>query len=137
MGPASFHKNRETSAPENSPFSADALNCGLRFRLGVKKKQVPALLIGFEGKSYDFSRSPMWRDGVHMGRHKAGNDLTDELKNAPHGREVIERFSALGEWKQEAEPVEAATKAFYVLAYMNLAFVFAILFVIALMKWGG
>ena len=109
----------------------------LRFRLGVKKKQVPALLIGFEGKSYDFSRSPMWRDGVHMGRHKAGNDLTDELKNAPHGREVIERFSAVGEWKQEAEPVEAATKAFYVLAYMNLAFVFAILFVIALMKWGG
>jgi predicted heme/steroid binding protein len=109
----------------------------LRFRLGAKKKQVPALLVGFEGKAYDFSKSPMWGDGVHMGRHKAGNDLTDELKNAPHGRDVIERFSALGEWGKEAEPAEAATKAFYILAYMNLAFVFAILFIVALMKWGG
>lgn len=109
----------------------------LRFRLGAKKEQGQTFLVGFEGKAYDLSKSPMWKGGVHMGRHKAGSDLTDALKDAPHGKDFItERFSALGEWKEEAGPA-TATKAFYILAYMNLVFVFAILFVIALMKWGG
>ena len=111
-----------------------------RFRLGAKT-QGPAELVGFEGRAYDLSKSPLWKNGVHMGRHKAGNDLTDALEDAPHGKDFItERFSALGEWKEEAgpsEPAGIATKVFYILAYINLVFVFAILFVIALMKWGG
>jgi predicted heme/steroid binding protein/uncharacterized membrane protein len=45
--------------------------------------------VAVDGKVYDVSKSDMWQDGIHMGRHTAGNDLTADLDAAPHGEEVF------------------------------------------------
>ena len=47
--------------------------------------------VAVEGKVYDVTKSTLWRDGTHVGRHVAGHDLTVELSAAPHGREVLAR----------------------------------------------
>jgi len=47
--------------------------------------------VAVDGEVYDVSKSAMWKDGTHMGRHQAGHDLTAELTAAPHGKEVLAR----------------------------------------------
>lgn len=56
--------------------------------------------VAYEGKVYDVSASKMWKGGVHMKRHRAGGDLTDEMSAAPHGDEVLERVERVGTLKQ-------------------------------------
>jgi predicted heme/steroid binding protein/uncharacterized membrane protein len=53
--------------------------------------------IAFEGKVYDVSESAKWKNGKHMMRHTAGQDLTAEMKAAPHGPEVFEKFSQVAD----------------------------------------
>lgn len=64
------------------------------------RKQKP-VLITYKNKTFDVSKSELWQNGVHMGRHRAGEDLTDALAEAPHGEEVLERFDE--DWVSEAE----------------------------------
>lgn len=45
---------------------------------------------------YDVSRSPEWRRGLHRNLHWAGQDLTTELSDAPHGVETLLRFPVVG-----------------------------------------
>jgi predicted heme/steroid binding protein/uncharacterized membrane protein len=44
----------------------------------------------------DVSQSPLWADGLHMGRHAAGKDLTSDIEAAPHGTEVLDRYPQVG-----------------------------------------
>lgn len=55
----------------------------------------PEIWVAFEGKIYDVSNSRLWRNGKHY-EHWAGQDLTDELKDAPHTRAVFEKFEVIG-----------------------------------------
>jgi predicted heme/steroid binding protein/uncharacterized membrane protein len=55
----------------------------------------PAYIL-YEGRVIDVSASKRWPDGHHMATHRAGQDLTDEIKAAPHGPEVLERFPQVG-----------------------------------------
>jgi predicted heme/steroid binding protein len=55
----------------------------------------PTIWVAFEGKVYDVTASRLWRNGKHY-EHWAGQDLTDELANAPHTRAVFERFQCIG-----------------------------------------
>jgi predicted heme/steroid binding protein/uncharacterized membrane protein len=48
--------------------------------------------IAYKGKVYDVTNSKRWKNGVHMARHKAGEDLTDFLALAPHTDEVLKSF---------------------------------------------
>jgi predicted heme/steroid binding protein len=48
------------------------------------------------GKIYDFTDSPRWKDGDHEKQHRAGCDLSKDLEGAPHIRAVIERFPVVG-----------------------------------------
>lgn len=50
----------------------------------------------YKGRIYDLSRSRLWRNGMHY-EHWAGQDLTDELVDAPHSDRVFERFPIVGE----------------------------------------
>jgi len=43
----------------------------------------------YKGKVYDVSSSKPWKDGSHLKKHFAGNDLTEFLKTAPHGEEKV------------------------------------------------
>lgn len=49
--------------------------------------------IGYKGKVYDISKSDFWPAGEHMGRFKAGEDLTDSIDMSPHGEKNIFRFA--------------------------------------------
>jgi len=91
-----------------------------------------------EGQAYDVTASRMWKDGVHMGRHRAGDDLTAALAGAPHGPEVLERVTLLGPAAQ-AEPGpdrSQVMRLFVFLAYSALVLGGLILLCVAYWKWG-
>lgn len=52
--------------------------------------------VAYQGKVYDVSASKLWRQGTHVRRHHAGNDLSDSLEAAPHGEEVFEQVPLVG-----------------------------------------
>ena len=93
--------------------------------------------IAYKGKIYDVTQSRLWKDGAHARKHLAGRDLTDALKTAPHAEDRILSMPDVGSLIGEGEkiPKPLPERVFYVLAYINLAFVFLITFVIALWKW--
>lgn len=49
----------------------------------------------YQGMIYDVGTSRLWRDGKHY-EHWAGQDLTDELVDAPHTDLVFQRFTIVG-----------------------------------------
>lgn len=53
-------------------------------------------LVGVDGKVYDLSGSKKWVNGSHMKRHRAGRDLSRDIRAAPHGQEVLENFDLVG-----------------------------------------
>ncbi len=57
--------------------------------------------VAFAGKVYDVTGSFLWRNGNHQVTHKAGDDLTDSLEQAPHGAELLERFPVVGTLEEE------------------------------------
>jgi predicted heme/steroid binding protein/uncharacterized membrane protein len=67
-------------------------------------------LVAVEGKVYDVSASKRWVHGEHMKRHRAGIDLTDDIKAAPHGLEVLERFESVGVYEKERKEPAAGLK---------------------------
>lgn len=92
--------------------------------------------VGYKGKLYDMSKSGFWKDGVHFGRHKAGEDLTDMLNQAPHGEDKIFAMPLIGELipSQKKKP-DTPKKVFYFMAYFNLIIVILIITILALWKW--
>lgn len=60
--------------------------------------------VAVNGKVYDVSASPLWKGGDHQGVHEAGNDLTDDLKLAPHVRAVVERFPVVDRLEEPEPP---------------------------------
>ena len=69
----------------------------LSIRNGVDHNDI---WIAYKGKVYDVSTSRLWRNGKHY-EHWAGQDLTDELKDAPHTSAVFERMKQVGILEKE------------------------------------
>jgi predicted heme/steroid binding protein len=108
----------------------------------------PATLAAFDGVDgrparvavgdavYDVTALPRWRGGAHM-KHLAGRDLTAELGRAPHDASLLERAQRVGAFDPSRRPRKTAVqKAFYIVAYVNLALVFLVLFLLAYWRWG-
>jgi predicted heme/steroid binding protein len=55
----------------------------------------PAYL-AHEGVVYDASGSFLWQRGEHQVQHRAGQDLTGALDQAPHGPDVLVRLPIVG-----------------------------------------
>lgn len=55
----------------------------------------PEIWVAYKGLIYDVGRSRLWFNGKHY-EHWAGQDLTDELKDAPHTEKVFEKFEVIG-----------------------------------------
>ena len=67
-----------------------------KFQLALRNGQDrEEIWIAFEGIIYDVTNSRMWRNGTHY-EHFAGQDLTPELKDAPHTKAVLEKFPVVG-----------------------------------------
>jgi predicted heme/steroid binding protein len=45
--------------------------------------------IAYKGKVYDVSASGMWSDGDHFSLHRAGDDVSEGISNAPHGEKNL------------------------------------------------
>jgi predicted heme/steroid binding protein len=67
-------------------------NAQLALRNGQDK---PEIWVAFNGIIYDMTHSKLWRNGKHY-EHWAGQDLTSELKDAPHSERVFERMRVVG-----------------------------------------
>jgi predicted heme/steroid binding protein/uncharacterized membrane protein len=93
--------------------------------------------IAYKGGIYDMTKSKLWKNGSHMTKHAAGNDLTDILGTAPHGEDKILALPKVGTLLAASEKPEQPfhMKLFYFFAYMNLFLVFVITFVVALWRW--
>ena len=96
----------------------------------------PARII-FRENLYDVSDSKFWKNGIHMGRHYAGGDLTSAMSGAPHGVEVLERVLNLGSATElkESKPIPAV-RHFIFMAYLILFCMLGVLFCVAYWNWG-
>ncbi len=100
------------------------------------KEDRPAY-VAYNGRIYDVTGSRLWKGGAHMRKHLAGFDLTDAMKQAPHGEDKILEMPEIGRLLESHEEVKRPLheRVFYFFAYMNLVFVFLIIFVISLWRW--
>ncbi len=64
------------------------------------KEGKPAYL-AFKGNVYDVSQSKLWINGIHAGKHAAGNDLTESMAEAAHNEEVLSRVRIVGQLVKE------------------------------------
>jgi predicted heme/steroid binding protein len=72
------------------------LPCYTRSQLALRNGQdKPDIWVSYNGLIYDVTRSRLWKNGKHY-EHWAGQDLTDELAEAPHGIWVFEKFLLIG-----------------------------------------
>lgn len=77
-------------------MSTDALPTYSRTYLALRNGQdKPEIWVAYKGMIYDVSRSRLWRAGKHY-EHWAGQDLTDELADAPHNENVFDKFKIIG-----------------------------------------
>lgn len=51
--------------------------------------------VAYKGDIYDVTKSRLWKKGMHY-EHWAGQDLTDELPDAPHTDGVFTKFEKIG-----------------------------------------
>jgi len=93
--------------------------------------------ISYKGMVYNVTNARLWKNGAHMVKHLAGNDLTEGLKNAPHGEDKILAMTQVGmlvtSGRKQSKPFHE--HLFYFFAYMNLALIFVIVLIISLWRW--
>jgi predicted heme/steroid binding protein len=65
----------------------------LALRNGQDKEEI---WCAYKGNIYDLTNSRLWKDGMHY-EHWAGQDLTEELNDAPHTEKVFEKYTIIGE----------------------------------------
>lgn len=67
-----------------------------RSQLALRNGQdKPQIWVAYRGIIYDLTHSRLWRNGHHY-EHWAGQDLTEELKDAPHTDLVFEGWEIVG-----------------------------------------
>jgi predicted heme/steroid binding protein len=59
--------------------------------------------IAYHGRVYDVTDSFLWRRGRHQVLHRAGQDLTDALEQAPHGEDLLDRVPLIGTLEEAIE----------------------------------
>ncbi len=93
------------------------------------------IFIAADGIVYDVTQSHMWQEGLHAKRHKAGDDLTEFLKDAPHDASVFDRVKKVGVLSSEPTTVPMVVRVFTVNAYFNLTGCFLLILVLVLWRW--
>jgi predicted heme/steroid binding protein len=64
----------------------------LALRNGQDREEI---WIAYQGIIYDVTHSRLWKNGKHY-EHWAGQDLTEELSDAPHDTKVFEKLQVIG-----------------------------------------
>jgi predicted heme/steroid binding protein len=92
--------------------------------------------IAYKTKIYDLTGSEFWKKGIHYERHKAGEDLSDKLGQAPHDEDKVLKMPLVGDLVPSLsikKPINE--KVFYFLAHFNLGIVLLIILILALWRW--
>jgi predicted heme/steroid binding protein/uncharacterized membrane protein len=118
-------------------FSLEAGVCTVEGLCRFDGKEGRPAHVAYKGVVYDVTNSRLWKNGSHLTRHAAGSDLTDMLKNAPHAEDKVLAMPVVGKLLPAGERVKQPfhVRLFFFFAYMNLALVFVITFIIALWRW--
>lgn len=75
---------------------SEELKVYTRSQLALRNGQDrPEIWVAYLGQIYDVSASRLWRNGKHY-EHWAGQDLTEELEEAPHTEKVFDKFKVVG-----------------------------------------
>jgi len=69
------------------------------------KEGRPAYIV-YKGDIYDVTGSKLWKNGSHVNRHFAAEDLTHQMSVAPHSDDVMSRFRKVGTLEPEKQSVE-------------------------------
>ena len=106
----------------------------LRFFDGTEGR---AAYFSYAGRVFDASHSTQWTGGKHFGRHSAGEDLTEAIKQAPHGEDKVMLMPRVGDIvaARENHPCPVHARRFFFLAYLNLILVILIILILALWRW--
>ncbi len=72
--------------------------------------------VAYKGKVYDVTNSKLWRSGLHMKRHHAGQDLTADIQGAPHEPDVLDRYPQVGTLKKEVAELKVPQPLAWLLA---------------------
>ncbi len=83
----------EVSLKDLKPFSLEEL-------ASFDGQDGKPIYIGYQGKVYDLSTSPLFQGEKRMRCHLGGKDLTQEIGIAPHGEELIFKFPIVGRLKE-------------------------------------
>jgi predicted heme/steroid binding protein len=103
---------------------------------GYDGKEGHPAYFAYQGKIYDATASRLWKNGLHVGRHQAGQDLTETLKLAPHGVEKVVQMPEVAVLVREGgRKAPLHERVFFFMAYMNLSIVFLIVLILALWRW--
>lgn len=79
-----------------TPDTPDLLKTYTRSQLALRNgNDRDDIWCAYSGLIYDVSSSRLWRNGKHY-EHWAGQDLTDELAEAPHADWVFAKFPIVG-----------------------------------------
>jgi predicted heme/steroid binding protein/uncharacterized membrane protein len=57
--------------------------------------------IAYKERVFDVTGSRLWAKGLHMMRHHAGKELSEDFTLAPHGLDVLDRYPQVGILKTE------------------------------------
>jgi predicted heme/steroid binding protein/uncharacterized membrane protein len=61
--------------------------------------------VAVDGIVYDVSNSKYWKNGIHENMHHAGEDLSSDINEAPHGRDVLKNLPRVGTLKEDRRGV--------------------------------
>ncbi|WP_430884795.1 cytochrome b5 domain-containing protein [Fusibacter sp. JL216-2] len=92
----------EDSSSENTPDETTATDEGLEAEDELPEMTLDELstyngqdgqpaYVAVDGTVYDVSHLDKWKTGQHMGQHDAGQDLSEEILQSPHGKKILER----------------------------------------------
>jgi len=131
-----IHRRMRKEAKPLAPVTPDRITSETLRRFdGNEGKRA---YIAYETSIYDVTESEKWKNGQHFRKHPVGTDLTEAFKGAPHGTEVFEKVTYVGELVKDDAPAAArpAHRIFAVMAYINLVIIFLILACISVWRWG-
>lgn len=57
--------------------------------------------LALNGKVHDLSNAFLWQGGEHQGLHVCGHEMADEIKEAPHGPEMLSPYPIVGELEDD------------------------------------
>lgn len=55
--------------------------------------------VAVDGVVYDVTNAKGWRNGKHVGGVTAGKDLSKEIEQSPHGKDVLQGLPVVGKLK--------------------------------------